>query len=72
MGDGFHAQLHGTRSLGRDHLAMVVVEALEDDGWRSGAVSGLRERRNKGETKSLKREQERLKRGSRREKLEIA
>ena len=70
MGEDFHAQLHGTRSLGHDHLAMVVVEAIKDDGWSSGAGSDLQEKRNEGEAKSLKMEQERLKRGSRGEKLE--
>ena len=29
VGDGFHAQLLEKRSLGRDHLAMVVVGVLE-------------------------------------------
>ena len=62
--------MHETRSLGRDHLAMVVVEASEDDGWSSGEGSGLREKKETGRDKKLKREQERLKRGSGRENLE--
>nr|CAN60221.1 hypothetical protein VITISV_011850 [Vitis vinifera] len=35
VGDDSHAQLHRTRDLGRDHLAMVVVEA-SNDGWSRG------------------------------------
>ena len=41
--------MHETRSLGCDHLTMVVVEALEDDGWSSGVGSGLREKEEKEE-----------------------
>ena len=55
--------MHETRSLGRDHLAMVVVEVSEEDGWSSRAGSDLREKEETGRGEKLKKEQERLRRG---------
>ena len=43
MRDGSHAQLHGTCGLGRDHLAMVVVEA-SNDGWSKGTGGSVEEK----------------------------
>ena len=33
--------MHETRSLGPDHLAMMVVEVSEGDGWSSRAGEGF-------------------------------
>ena len=60
--------MHETRSLGRDHLAMVVVEVSEEDGWSSRAGSDLREKEETGRGEKLKKEQERLRRGSEKKK----
>ena len=43
---GFHVKLHGTCGLGREHLAMVVVKASNDDLWsKQEADRGLHEKK---------------------------
>ena len=44
MGDDSHVQLHGTHDLGRDHLTMVVVEAL-NDGWSIGTGESVEKKK---------------------------